>query len=132
MTTRKFPALKYSPEVVHRITTAIFLGATRTLAAAYGGVTDDTILLWEKKYPEFLTAMRAARARRAMKLLGSLERHVDAGDKQAILWELEHVFPEDFGRTVSEQRHSGPDGKEPVKFTIVIDRNPHDAEMEGG
>jgi hypothetical protein len=111
---------------------AISTGAARVHAAAYGGIDHDTLLNWEKRYPAFRDQVLEAEARAVVGSLANIRKIGNEGDWRALAWLLERRYPEDYGRTVSEQRHSGPDGKEPVKFTIVIDRNPHDAETEGG
>jgi hypothetical protein len=125
-------APKYTPERIKRLTEAISLGSTRKLAAQYAGIDEDTLRAWEKRYPEFKASLLEAEGRAVVGWLAKIEKAANDGTWQAAAWKLERLHAEDYGRTVSEQRHSGPDGKEPVKFTIVIDRNPHDAETEGG
>jgi hypothetical protein len=128
----RLAADKYTPERVKRVLDGIRMGATRGIACKYAGISHDTLNRWEKRYPEFRGAVDLAEGEAAVGWLAKIEEAADKGDWQAAWKKLASRYPEDYGRTVSEQRHSGPDGKEPVKFTIVIDRNPHDAETEGG
>jgi hypothetical protein len=72
---------KYTPEVVKRVTDAIKLGATYELAAAYAGIAESTFYDWQAKKPEFSEQVKAA-------------------------WKLERRYPEMYGRTVQDQRHS--------------------------
>jgi hypothetical protein len=105
---------KYTPERIKRLTEAISLGSTRKLAAQYAGIDEDTLRAWEKRYPEFKASLREAEGRAVVGWLAKIEKAANDGTWQAAAWKLERLHAEDYGRTVSEQRHSGPDGKSPV------------------
>ena len=112
--------LKYNPTAVALITEAIALGAHRTHAAGYAGITLATLLNWEDRYPEFRAAMEEAEGRGVVGWLAKMEIAANNGDWRAAWEKLKSIHPELYGRTVSDQRHSGPDGKEPVKVTHGI------------
>lgn len=95
---------KYAPEVVQRIVQAIELGATHELAAAYGGISVDTMASWRKRYPDFSEQIKTAEGRAAVKWLAKIEQAASDGTWQAAAWKLERRYPQDYGRTVTEHR----------------------------
>lgn len=97
---------KYTPECVERICEAIRLGATYDLAASYGGIVYNTFLDWREKKPEFSQAIKDAEAAGAVKWLRKIEAAQDES-WQAAAWKLERRYPQDYGRTVVDQKHSG-------------------------
>ena len=107
---------KYTPERVTRILNGISLGGTRRLVCLYAGIDRDTLTNWEKKYPDFRQAVREAEGAAGIGWLAKIEQAADSGDWRAAAKKLEWLYPEEYGRTVAETRHSGPDGKEPVKI----------------
>ncbi|HXT34763.1 MAG TPA: hypothetical protein VN837_04220 [Chloroflexota bacterium] len=111
---------KYTPERAKRVLDAIGTGAARCHAAAYGGIDHNTLLNWEHRYPEFKAQVLEAEARAVVGTLAQIRKSASEGDWRAGAWLLERRYPEEYGRTVSEQRHSGPDGTEPVKVTHAL------------
>lgn len=97
---------KYAPEVVERICEAIRMGATYELAAGYGGVHYDTLRTWTRTKPAFFEALKAAEAEAAVGWLSKIEAASDES-WQAAAWKLERRYPQNYGRTVIDQKHSG-------------------------
>lgn len=93
---------KYSEEIVGRIVDAIELGATYEMAAAYGGITFETLRQWRKRYPSFSDALKQAEGRAVLKWLYRIEQAANAGTWQAAAWKLERRYPSDYGRTVTD------------------------------
>lgn len=104
------PRTKYTPETVKRITDAIKLGATYKLASAYGGITFQTFNTWRDTKPAFAQALQDAEGEAAVKWLAKIEAAASDGNWQAAAWKLERRYPQDYGRTVQEQQHTGKDG----------------------
>ena len=104
------PAYKYSPEVVKRITDGIALGAARCHASAYGGITLNCLNMWEKRYPEFKQAMLEAEGRGVIGWLAKMEKAANDGDWRAAESKLKMRFPEQYNRSLNENRNTGADG----------------------
>lgn len=100
---------KYSPEVVAKIIQAIDMGATQELAAGFGGISTDTFHVWRDRYPDFAAKLREAEGRAAVKWLAKIEAAA-TDDWKAAAWKLERRHPHAYGKTVSEQQHSGEVG----------------------
>lgn len=98
---------KYTPEVVERITHAIALGATYELAAAYGGISYELFRQWREKHVAFLAAIKEAEGKAVVGWLEKIEQAADDGAWQASAWKLERRYPQEYGRTVIDQKHSG-------------------------
>lgn len=97
---------KYTPEAVERICEAIRLGATYELAAGYAGITYATFNTWRQEKPQFFDAVKEAEAAGALAWLRRIES-ASAETWQAAAWKLERRYPQDYGRTVVDQKHSG-------------------------
>ena len=106
---------KYTPERVKRILDAVAIGAIRTLACKYAGIDLDTLNRWEKKYPAFHAQMVEAEGRAGIGWLAKIEKAANDGDWRAAAYKLEKLYPDEYGKSVQEQRHSGPDGQGPVE-----------------
>ena len=98
---------KYTPEVVKRLCDAIALGATYDLACKYAGISDELFRQWRANKVGFLGAVKEAEGRAAIGWLAKIERAANEGTWQAAAWKLERRYPEDYGRTVQSQQHSG-------------------------
>lgn len=96
---------KYSDEVARKIADAIRLGASYELAAAYGGVSEDTLARWRARYADFAEMLREAEGVGAIGWLARIEQAAKSGDWRAAAWKLERRYPEQYGRTVSDHRH---------------------------
>lgn len=98
---------KYAPAVVEKICEAIRMGATYELAANYAGVSYTTFNDWHKNKPEFLQALNLAEGDAAVAWLKKIEAAAEDGAWQAAAWKLERRYPQEYGRTVIDQKHSG-------------------------
>lgn len=109
---------KYRPEVVERVAEAIGLGATYELAAAYGGISYETLRVWNETKPAFSAALKEAEGEAAVRWLKRIEAAAE-DDKhwQAAAWKLERRYPQEYGRTVATQEHTGAAGG-PLRIVI--------------
>lgn len=107
---------KYTPETVKKITDAIKLGATYELACNYAGISYDSFKKWRNDKPAFAEAVQLAEGEAAVKWLAKIEASA-ADHWQAAAWKLERRYPQDYGKTVQEQQHTGKDG---APLTVVI------------
>lgn len=98
---------KYTPDVVERICEAISMGATYELAAGYGGISYDTFNDWRQSKSQFSDLVKEAEGKAAVGWLKKIESAADDGAWQAAAWKLERRYPQDYGRTVVDQKHSG-------------------------
>ena len=99
---------KYTPDVVQRLETAIAAGATYRLACGYAGISEDTLARWREHRADFADMLVRAEASAALRWLARIEQ-AGAEDWRALAWKLERRYPQEYGRTVQEQRvqHSG-------------------------
>jgi hypothetical protein len=109
---------KYTPKAVDDITTAIQIGATYALAAAYAGIGERTFYDWLAQYPQFSQAVKLAEGKAAIGWLARIEKAANDGTWQAAAWKLERRYPHAYGRTVQE--HTGKDGGDIVIRAIRI------------
>ena len=109
---------KRTDETVKAICQAIELGATYELASAYGGITYETFNTWRKNNPAFSDAIKASEGKAAVKWLAKIEAAA-ATQWQAAAWKLERRYPNDYGKTVQEQQHTGKDGA-PIAHTLDL------------
>lgn len=100
---------KYTEEVVARVVQAVEMGATRRLAALYGGIGLTTLYEWQNEYPEFADRIKDAEARAAIRWLAKIEAASEVS-WQAAAWKLERLYPDEFGRRIIQAQHSGPEG----------------------
>lgn len=98
---------KYTSETVERVLEAIRLGATYELAAGYAGISYTTFNDWHQKKPEFSQALKEAEGVAAVGWLKRIEDAAAEGAWQAGAWKLERRYPQDYGRTVVDNKHSG-------------------------
>lgn len=100
---------KLTPDVQERICQAIAIGATYELAAKYGGVAYETFRRWRDGNRAFCAAVEDAEGRAAVGWLAKIEKAANEGAWQAAAWKLERRYPQEYGRTVQDQRvqHSG-------------------------
>lgn len=109
---------KYTPEKVTAILNAIEVGTPYRHAAAIAGISEDTFARWREQYAAFAEAIKAAEGRAVAGRLARI-RQAEPTHWQASAWFLERKYPQEFGKTVQEQQHTGKDGA-PLK--IVIER----------
>lgn len=103
---------KWTQERGGRVLEAIGVGATYELAAAFAGVSEDTLSRWRKGRSgapaEFAEHVRLAEGRASIGWLAKIEREANNGDWRAAAWKLERRYPQDYGKTVQELQ--GKDG----------------------
>jgi hypothetical protein len=90
--------LTYSPERAQRITQALAAGNTRRAAAAGGGISEDTLARWVRRYAGFAEAIKSAEAEAERAHVGNIVRAAAEGTWQASAWWLERRRPEDWRR----------------------------------
>ena len=101
---------KFTLETRQRIVQAIELGATYELAAAYGGISYDSLRDWLKRgekskdgdYLQFFEDVKRAEGKAAVTWLAKIEKAASEGNWQAAAWKLERRYPRQYGRTVHE------------------------------
>jgi hypothetical protein len=106
-----------TPKVQQAIVQAIALGATYKLAAAYGGISEDTFNNWMKRgveeedgiYVDFRAAVEEAEGIAAVGWLAKIEKAANDGTWQAAAWKLERRYPQQYGRQSLEM--VGKDGE---------------------
>lgn len=122
---------KYSQDVVDRVAHALARGATYAIAAAYGGISYETFNDWRAKKPQFSEAVKEAEAGAAVSWLEVIEEAADDGTWQAAAWKLERRYPQEYGRTVATQEHTGPAGG-PLRIVIeTVDDRTRPGAREG-
>ena len=133
---------KLTPETHARIVQAIQAGNYIETAAAYAGISKNTLYEWlrrgarekerlasnrrarpqkaEQPYLEFADAVEKALAEAEVRDVVTVLKAADAGQWQAAAWRLERKFPERWGYKVKMQQEiSGPEGK-PVQVEVVL------------
>lgn len=105
---------KRTPETVEKLTQAIRLGATYSLACKYAGISEQTFYEWLKEFPEFSDAITQAEGAAAMKWLAIIEKAATELPQWAA-WKLERRYPRDYGRQVQEITG----GSDPLRIEIV-------------
>src|SRR4051812_29606721 len=89
---------KYTPEVVKRITDGLAAGMARKGAAEYGGINQDTLGNWMKRYSDFSDAVIRAEATCEFRASLSIRLAFQEGDWKAALAWLERRRHEDWGK----------------------------------
>lgn len=98
---------KYTEETAKKICDAIRIGATYELAAAYAGISADTFARWRANNAGFAEKLREAEGQGAIGWLAKIEKAANDGDWRSAAWKLERRYPEQYGRQVVSQQHSG-------------------------
>jgi hypothetical protein len=97
MTKRGRPS-KYTPERVKRITDALAAGNSRKAAAAYGGITLETLCAWERNFLDFSTAVKSAEAAAEVGHVANIAQAARGGTWQASAWWLERRRHAEWGK----------------------------------
>jgi hypothetical protein len=90
---------KYTPEREKRILAALEAGCSRRLAAQCGGVDQDTLVGWMRRYSGFSDAVTRAECQAERAAVEAIHDAAEAGDWRASVWWLERRRPESWGRT---------------------------------
>ena len=97
---------KYTPAMVEKIVQALKLGATRRLACAYAGISEETFSQYMHKV-EFSEAVKEAEGFGSIQWLAKIEKAANDGSWQAAAWKLERLYPNEYGRTVVDHQTKG-------------------------
>lgn len=108
---------KLTPDVQEKVLHALRLGATHRLACDYAGIHKDTFYDWLKRgeagaegdelFSDFSDLVKKAQAITATDCLLQIQAKAGEGVWQAAAWILERRFPDEYGKQVVEQKHSG-------------------------
>lgn len=105
---------KYSPAIEKRMVKAIRAGATYRLACLYAGISEDTFARWRQRgekgaqpFADFAASIKAAEGEAAVRWLVDIDEAAKGGAWQASAWRLERRYPDEYGKQVVEQHHSG-------------------------
>ena len=104
---------KYSPQVVQRLTDALRGGNTRRASCAVADVSQDSLALWLRIYPEFAEAVEKAEGKAEAKMV-SIIRDASETTWQAAAWWLERKHKAEWSSRVEQ---TGADGS-PVKVIV--------------
>lgn len=108
---------KYDEDRVTKVLEAISIGATYELAAKYAGISKDTLDRWRRQKADFAVRCDEAEGRAGIGWLAKIEREANNGDWRAASWKLERRYPNDYGKTVQENQHTGKDGEKDISFS---------------
>jgi hypothetical protein len=95
---------KLCPEVQDRIVMALRLGHFQKAAAAYGGISERTLIDWlargaaEEKgpYADLYNQVQSAKQEAEMRALGAIQKAAQHGNWRAAAWLLQHLNPSRF------------------------------------
>jgi hypothetical protein len=90
-----------------KILHAIFIGASKRMAAGYAGISEDTLERWVIADAGFAGALKKAAGARAVKWLDRIEKAGKAGQWTADAWKLERTESAVFGRQRIEVTGAG-------------------------
>ena len=111
---------KDTPENRQTIINAVEQGVPYRHACAMAGLSEDTFARMREKSAEFAEAIKAAEGRAVAGRLARI-RMAENDHWQAAAWWLERKYPQEFGKTVQEQQHTGKDG---APLVIAIAERP--------
>jgi transposase len=135
---------KLTKELHEKLLSAIRAGNYMETAAAYAGISKDTLYNWmrrgareserlaqnprakpkksEQEFLEFSDAVEKALAQAEVRDIANIAKASDAGDWRASAWRLERKYPEKWGRKDrldAELKHTGKDGG-PIQTETMI------------
>jgi transposase len=88
---------KRTPEREKRLLQAIRAGNTRRAAAAYAGISDDSLERWAKRCADFADALTRAEAESEVALV-AIVRQAASQDWRAAMAILERRWPDSWGK----------------------------------
>lgn len=106
---------KRTDERVERILEALSSGQTRRIAAACGGVSDDTLRRWIQTDPELSLRVSAAESQAEMALVACI-RNAAGHDWRAAAWLLERREPANW--SLRQQLAVHATAQEPMKVIV--------------
>ena len=104
---------KYTPPTVAKITDALRGGNTRRASCAVADVSQDSLALWLRTYPEFAEAVEKAEGKAEAKMV-SVIKAASETTWQAAAWWLERKHKAEWSSRVEQ---TGADGS-PVKVIV--------------
>jgi hypothetical protein len=104
---------KYTEQNVNRILDALRGGNTRRASCAVADVSQDSLALWLRTYPEFAEAVEKAEGKAEAKMV-SVIRDASETTWQAAAWWLERKHKAEWSSRVEQ---TGADGS-PVKVIV--------------
>ena len=110
---------KYKPETVEKILEALRGGNTRRASCAVADVSQDSLALWLRIYPEFAEAVEKAEGKAEAKMV-SIIRDASETTWQAAAWWLERKHKAEWSSRVEQ---TGADGS-PVKVIVEYSDKP--------
>jgi len=103
---------KYTPERVERIVGSVRKGLPFTTSAALGGISESTFYQWQKDYPEFSEAIKAAEAEAEERLVEQISLDPSWQSKA---WILERRHPDRWGRVDRNKVELTGRGGDPIQ-----------------
>jgi hypothetical protein len=104
---------KYTPATVEKILEALRGGNTRRASCAVADVSQDSLALWLRTYPEFAEAVEKAEGKAEAKMV-SVIKAASETTWQAAAWWLERKHKAEWSSRVEQ---TGADGS-PVKVIV--------------
>lgn len=105
---------KFTEETRKTILEVVSQGAYLRTACQAAGVSEDSLHRWrrqgatgEEPFHSFCVALEQAEANSVTRRLARIEAAAENGNWTADAWYLERRYPDEWGRRVQEQRHSG-------------------------
>jgi transposase len=89
---------KYDSVRAKRITDALSAGNTRRAAAEYGGISEATLMRWQRRYADFDDAVKSAEASAEVAHVANIAQASAGGTWQASAWWLERRRHHDWGK----------------------------------
>lgn len=123
---------KLTPELQKKIVTVIRLGHYIETAAAYAGISKQTIYNWMRKgareesgiYRDFHDQVTMALAESEIRDLGYIEKAAKKGSWQAVAWKLSRRFPTRWGKNTILD--SLPEGGQPQRVILDFGKRKED------
>lgn len=127
---------KISPEIQARVVQAIQAGNYLEVAAAYAGLSKDTLYRWMKAgarsssgpYREFSDAIQKALADAEVRDVALIAKAAADGEWTAAAWRLERKFPDRWGRRVRHDVHP-PAPADPLPPISAIVNDPRASDL---
>ena len=105
---------RLTPDVQELLVQAMRAGAAKTSAAKFAGISHQTILNWQDRAnqgePEYVALFDELEKAEGAFVIRALAQIADAARKgqwTAAAWTLERRYPEEYGRRLVEQKHTG-------------------------
>ena len=111
---------KYTPATVEKILEALRGGNTRRASCAVADVSQDSLALWLRTYPEFAEAVEKAEGKAEAKMV-SVIKAASETTWQAAAWWLERKHKAEWSSRVEQ---TGADGS-PVKVIVEYSDKPN-------